>query len=71
MVNLTTIDIVDGQQRITTIIIFMKLLVKTTRKSKGIDVTLPKTHLRSRIFDNMFKLSVYWFLIMTSLNPIF
>lgn len=34
----TTIDIVDGQQRITTIIIFMKLLL-IQQEDKGIDVT--------------------------------
>ena len=51
----TTIDIVDGQQRITTIIIFMKLLL-IQQEDKGIDVTRPK---RIYIKDiDTYKLSV-------------
>ncbi|MCY3739695.1 MAG: DUF262 domain-containing protein [Candidatus Poribacteria bacterium] len=48
------IDIVDGQQRITTIIIFMKLLL-TQHKSKGNDV---KRLRRTYIKDDRYKLRV-------------
>ena len=43
--NFENIDIVDGQQRITTLIIFMKLLLDRLRKHENVDI-LTETYIR-------------------------